>query len=127
MLDSKWNQIDWRKTASLIPLAMSYLLLAYVSRLFIWEYVPDVLYKDEPYCVGAIFVKLCFYYLIFMSYAFLTLTFMLNPGYLPRWLRVPTIDPGSDPKRLLRIYNARLWVANKILSFDEFIERDEEQ
>ena len=53
-----------------------------------------------------------------MTYAYLTKTFMLNPGYLPSWLCAPTIDADCDTNRLLRILNLRLWVANKIITYE---------
>jgi len=57
-----------------------------------------------------------------MTYAFLTMTFLKNPGYLPKWLRVPVIDAKIHPARLIRLFNLRLWVSNNIYKFEELME-----
>jgi len=58
-----------------------------------------------------------------MTYVFLTRTFLTNPGYLPQWLRDRTLEDHDEIDRILRVYNMRLWAANKIYSFEEFVEK----
>mmetsp|Transcript_155 Transcript_155/g.219 ORF Transcript_155/g.219 Transcript_155/m.219 type:complete len:90 (+) Transcript_155:154-423(+) len=80
------------------------------------------MFKDDPYCASALLVNIVFFYLSGMTYAFLTRTFLTNPGYLPKWLKVPKIEIGAEPKNLVRVYNLRHWIANKIHLHDEFLE-----
>lgn len=54
-----------------------------------------------------------------MTFAFLTRTFIANPGYLPSYLKTPLVQDKFAPLRLIRIYNVRFWQRNKIHSFDE--------
>ena len=125
MLDSRNIPLNWRKVVSVLPLLLVYLLITFINYLFLWKYVPEKLYKEEPYCIGAIICRIIFCYFSGMTYVFLTKTFLTNPGYLPRWLRTPITDPGSDHYRVLRVYNMRVWVANKLYTFEEFVEKPE--
>ena len=80
--------------------------------------------KDDPYCIQALLYRLVFGYFSGMTYAFLTMTYLRNPGYLPKWLRAPVaLDPEADPLQLVRVYNLRLWLANGIYSFEEYLQK----
>ena len=56
-----------------------------------------------------------------MTLVFQIRTYITNPGYLPKWLKTPLNQNGMVPEQLVRIYNARFWIANRIYMFDEFI------
>lgn len=127
MLDSRTISIGWGKIASFVPITLTYMLITYIGRLFLQFYLEEKLYVDEPYCAGAIICRIIFCFFIVMTYIFLTLTFFLNPGYLPKWLRAPAIDPTAQPLRLLRVFNLRLLLANKIITCEEFLERDDSE
>ena len=46
----------------------------------------------------------------------------MNPGYLPTWLKIPPLNARSEhPVNLVRVYNMRFWLANKIHNFEEFL------
>ena len=57
-----------------------------------------------------------------MTYIHLTRTFITNPGYLPSWLKIPALNARREqPVNLVRVYNMRFWMANKIHNFEEFL------
>ena len=57
-----------------------------------------------------------------MTYIHLTRTFIANPGYLPSWLKIPALNARREqPVNLVRVYNMRFWMANKIHNFEEFL------
>ena len=62
-----------------------------------------------------------------MTYIHLSLAFFSNPGYIPKWLKVPMNSQREAPLDLVRIYNMRFWMANNIYSFDEFIKPESGQ
>ena len=125
MLDSDRIPCNWRKFLSLFPLSIVYMLISYISYNMLWVYVPKFLFKEDPYCFTAIMIRVIFSYFAGMTYLYLTMTFLTNPGYLPRWLRDINIDPTTDPYRTLRIYNMRVWIANKLYLFEEFLEKED--
>ena len=85
------------------------------------------MFKGESFCITALFIRLIFLYFATMTYVHLTLAFLTNPGYLPQWLKHPLDHNNKAPEALLRIYNLRLWMANKIHTFEEFLEPDDEE
>lgn len=62
-----------------------------------------------------------------MTNIFLIRTFIANPGYLPKWLKTPLNSQREPPVNLVRVYNMRFWMANKIHSFEEFVQPIEEE
>ena len=67
-------------------------------------------------------VRIIFCYFSMMTYIHLTRTFITNPGYLPSWLKLPALNARSEqPVNLVRVYNMRFWMANKIHNFEEFL------
>ena len=129
-LDSNYIPCDWRKVLSFIPMLFTYTLITFISYQFLWHYIPNRKGGIDSYSVSAIACRLAFCYFSGMTYAFLTRTYLMNPGYLPKWLRTPiALDAGTDAAqacKLVRVYNLRLWVANKLHSFDEFIQKEGE-
>ena len=119
MLDSKTIPVGWRKAGSVVPLIITYGIPLYILKLFLLSYVPEKLYVDEPYCAEVILLWVVLCFLSVMCFAFLTQSFFWNPGYLPHWLY---FNPEAEPERLLRVYNLRLLAANKILTFEEYVE-----
>ena len=75
----------------------------------------------------ALLIQGLFLYFSSFTYLFLTKTFLTNPGYLPRWLKVPMSQDGTAPYRVVRVYNMRFWMANKIHSFEEFLTPSDEE
>lgn len=63
-----------------------------------------------------------------MTYLHLSRTFITNSGYLPAWLKIPQLNARREqPVNLVRVYNMRFWMANKIHSFEEFLLDEEQQ
>ena len=57
-----------------------------------------------------------------MTYIFLARAYLANPGFVPLWLKTPLNANREAPLNLVRIYNMRFWMANRIHSFEEFVE-----
>ena len=60
-----------------------------------------------------------------MTYAFLFTTLLMDPGYLPEWMKTPQTQDKKAPVELLRIFNLRLWRANNITNYEQFFDDDE--
>ena len=120
MLDSPWAPINFFKIGAFIPSLLAYGLITYISHVFLLEFIP-VLFKGESWCVTALLIRAVFAYFSGMSMIMLTKTYLANPGYLPLWLKTPLDHNRQAPVNLVRIYNLRFWIANKIYDFEEFI------
>ena len=66
-------------------------------------------------------IRVFFIYFSTMTFLFIFKTFFANPGYLPSWLKHPLNSNREPPNNLVRVYNMRFWMANKIHSFEEFL------
>ena len=122
-LDSNLIKFGWRKVLSLLPVLGTYAIISYISYQFLWNYVPEKKFKDNLHSPQAILCRILFGYFSAMTFAFLTMTYLKNPGYLPKWLKAPVaLDPVGEPLKLVRVYNLRMWVANGIHSFDELVQ-----
>ena len=121
LLDSPYAEINLYKLALAIPMLLAAALISYISYQFFWIFIPDA-YDREGAWFAALVIRTTFLYFSTMTYVFLFKTFITNPGYLPSWLKVPVTQEGYTPTRVVRIYNMRFWMANKIYSFEEFAE-----
>ena len=65
-------------------------------------------------------LRVLFLYFSGMTYVFLFVTFTVNPGYIPNFLKLPVTNKGLAPMRIVRIYNMRTWLANGIYKFEQF-------
>lgn len=70
-------------------------------------------------------MRLVFYYFSAGTYIHLFIAFIINPGFLPAWMKVPKTREGHAPLRVVRIYNARLWLRTNLYTFDEYIGSDD--
>ena len=85
------------------------------------------MFKGQSFCFTALLIRLVFIYFATMTYIHLTLAFISNPGYLPKWLKAPPTLNEKAHEAQLRIYNLRIWMANKIHTFEEFLEPSDEE
>ena len=95
-------------------------LITFISYMFLFQFLPEAHKLDnidstEMERAFAYLVRGMFLYFSVMTYVFLFKTWMLNPGYLPKWLTDETVQNRPE---LLRIYNMRTWMANNIYDFD---------
>ena len=63
-------------------------------------------------------LRVFFLYFSGMTYVFLFITFSVNPGYLPAWMKLSVTSEGLAPMSIIRIYNMRTWIANGIYKFE---------
>ena len=126
MLDSVFAPLTPLKVGMALPSLLAYALISYISYTFLFKFLPFVL-ADQQFSFSAILMQMIFIYFSSMTYIHLTRAFLANPGYLPNWLKVPMNANGEAPTDIVRIYNMRFWMANKIYMFDEFIKPDQEE
>jgi len=121
-LDSEYAEFSCRKCGLAIPMFLVLVLISYISYQFFWVFLSDI-YVNEGSTLTVLAIRACFLYFSTMTYVFLLRTFITNPGYVPSWLKTPLTSEALAPMNLVRIYNMRFWMANKIHSFDEFADQ----
>ena len=125
LLDSVFAPLTPLKIGMALPSLLAYALISYISYTFLFKFLPFAL-ADQQFSFGALLVQMIFIYFSSMTYIHLTRAFLANPGYLPKWLKVPMNINGEAPTDIVRIYNMRFWMANKIYMFDEFIKPEQD-
>jgi len=121
-----WAECTWTKACIGIPILLNLALISYISYSFHYFWIPSYFKNDENKMLK-IFLQCLFSYFSLMTYIHLAVTLVMDPGYLPEWLKAPLKQDKKAPMELVRIYNIRLWKANKIKDFESFFEDVESQ
>ena len=95
-------------------------LITYISYQFLFRFMPTHYSLEEDPTWQGYAIRIVVSYYITMTYVFILECFVASPGYLPKWLKANLTSDSKAPMSLIRIYDMRFWMRNKIYSFEEF-------